>query len=375
MNSQENSFPLKTKRKNFFQEEFKNKRSKVHCPICLENFQDAKKCSDCNHEVCSLCLKSYVEQCAKEWKPLIRCPHSNCSHYLPTGIVLEILEGELKKKYENFLKRLELKKKNWISCPKASCSGGSFPSQKEFLICDQCEYNFCPKCSRDWEIHQGKSCDQLYQEYLKDHSEEELASLQAKKIDTKQCPQCSTFISKANGCGHIVCTQCKFEFCWICGEQFHKDHMRIHWQQRKNIVTNIQSNPEYLQRFKQHLISTYRFSIKTKTLTPKIGVPLSDPIKISCTEPLSKPMANLVRVYLVDAAGNEIPSPFSEKPIPTLESDSKTISFQNIIIQTTSRPKQSSGSQPIEESQKYQLKFIFAVNPTPLLSEPFEILH
>ena len=33
---------------------------------------------------------------------------------------------------------------------------------------------------------------------------------------TKKCPKCAVRIEKNQGCNHMNCRHCKFEFCWIC---------------------------------------------------------------------------------------------------------------------------------------------------------------
>merc|ERR1712038_609221 len=41
--------------------------------------------------------------------------------------------------------------------------------------------------------------------------------------NTKPCPKCRSRIEKNQGCNHMTCQQCKYEFCWICGGDW-KDH-------------------------------------------------------------------------------------------------------------------------------------------------------
>lgn len=53
-----------------------------------------------------------------------------------------------------------------------------------------------------------------------------------KKDNTQPCPNCKAPIQKNDGCSHMTCKACAFEFCWICRQKvayWWRMSLIIHW--------------------------------------------------------------------------------------------------------------------------------------------------
>ena len=40
----------------------------------------------------------------------------------------------------------------------------------------------------------------------------------------KQCPRCKIYTEKNEGCNHMTCTECKFQWCWLCEGEYNENH-------------------------------------------------------------------------------------------------------------------------------------------------------
>ncbi len=81
-----------------------------------------------------------------------------------------------------------------------------------------CIYNheFCYRCKNAWnENHDCKKDSEL----LKFSNEN------SNKL--KKCPSCKTWIEKNEGCNHMTCFVCKYEFCWLCMKECLPDHFNL----------------------------------------------------------------------------------------------------------------------------------------------------
>lgn len=77
----------------------------------------------------------------------------------------------------------------------------------------QCGTNFCFECVKD--AHLPIDCETLaqWQDRLNQGDNDSESWI---KINTKPCPECKMSIQKNSGCMHMTCSQCRFEFCWLC---------------------------------------------------------------------------------------------------------------------------------------------------------------
>jgi hypothetical protein len=46
----------------------------------------------------------------------------------------------------------------------------------------------------------------------------------AKKKFLKKCPSCNIFTQKSGGCNHITCSECNYQWCWLCDGQYNYNH-------------------------------------------------------------------------------------------------------------------------------------------------------
>ena len=108
-----------------------------------------------------------------------------------------------------------------VNCCKTEpvCNGVSFSRKytdngSKLVTCVECNLDLCiGGCGRIY--HGDTPC------YLSlDEASEALI-----QGSTKRCPykRCSIPIFKSEGCNHMCCSQCKTEFCYVCGDELPKD--------------------------------------------------------------------------------------------------------------------------------------------------------
>ena len=228
------------------------------CPVCLDDVKLVGS-MECGHEVCLNCWKDMLTSAIQTGAPGgnellgLKCPGVIQSasgitfcHLVVKQEVFEALlspvydadkqnekeggygvwvGGELYSAYEKiFINSFVDDNKNVTWCPNPKACGAALLKRSNVLSakCQTCSFVSCLECSL--EAHEPASCEDASQwlEILKKKAEAEEESNGGKPKDrlVKACPNpvCKIPTEKISGCMHIVCSQCKCSWCWMCGE-------------------------------------------------------------------------------------------------------------------------------------------------------------
>lgn len=100
-----------------------------------------------------------------------------------------------------------MRDKNLFFCSRKKCEEilDLRKSHKGHVMCTRCQVEFCAKCKR--EKHDKLSCAEA----------EQKDGLIVNDMQVHNCPKCGAMFELVEGCADVQCSQCKYEFCWVCG--------------------------------------------------------------------------------------------------------------------------------------------------------------
>jgi len=195
----------------------------IKCGICLEEMEKSEFfLAPCHHYFCRNCLRMHYRVKIMDGDVLrLPCPYLNeaneaCEREIEEEEILSFCDEEMKAKFRKFKEsKLIQLNANARFCPKPGCEGWSVGSKwKPKLTCGKCGYVYCWSCTNDWHGY--------FSRCVQSHDGAFLAFTLGKDIQT--CPKCRIRIWKNDGCNHMTCRHCKYEFCWLCRGKYTSNH-------------------------------------------------------------------------------------------------------------------------------------------------------
>lgn len=193
---------------------------KEECGICFEDEHapDRMYSMSCRHAFCRICWKTYLETAINTEGPrclCTTCPEPRCGQVITEDDVSELAPTAVEKFVQYQLRSFVETNKKVRWCPGPSCEQIAVANNSEGfegeMTC-RCGTAFCLECGE--ASHAPLLCRTLAEWSQKCMDESENANWIL--VNTKECPECHVRIEKNQGCNHMSCSKCNYEFCWIC---------------------------------------------------------------------------------------------------------------------------------------------------------------
>ncbi len=194
----------------------------IECGICGELINNPYRVKlKCEHYFCNDCYIDYLkEKITNANVSKILCMQHGCGTVLETKFIKKILEGnkDLIEKYDKFLQRKKMLEQSdkMRFCPIPDCEGYAEKKGKNKYV--KCNYGheFCFDCGS--KPHGRKKCADIM--------DKEFEEWKSHKI-VKRCPCCRMWTEKNEGCNHMTCAECKFQWCWLCLGPYSLNHYEV----------------------------------------------------------------------------------------------------------------------------------------------------
>ncbi|XP_039955283.1 potential E3 ubiquitin-protein ligase ariadne-2 [Bactrocera neohumeralis] len=188
------------------------------CPVCASSQMGDKFFSlSCGHAFCKDCWSTFFDtQIFQGISTQIGCMAPMCNVRVPEDLVLTLVTRPvMRDKYQQFAFKDYVKSHPQLRfCPGPNCQiiVRSPEVCAKRVICTSCHTSFCFKCGMDY--HAPTDCVVIKKWLTKCADDSETANYIS--ANTKDCPKCHICIEKNGGCNHMLCFNCKHDFCWMC---------------------------------------------------------------------------------------------------------------------------------------------------------------
>ncbi|CAB4446348.1 unnamed protein product [Rhizophagus irregularis] len=192
--------------------------SYFECIFCCEseNRDFRKITKKCTHHavICAECVNEYIKGQIDSKNILeFKCPMNDCNEIMKRHDVKNFTTNDIFKEYDELTYNIVIQRDPDFRWCKARCGVGQIHTGKDIspiIICYNCGVKSCYTHDVTW--HEDQTCEE-YDENMK-KPDEYLSQ------NTKKCPKCSLSIEKNEGCDHMTCDNCRYEFCWSCLREY-----------------------------------------------------------------------------------------------------------------------------------------------------------
>lgn len=189
----------------------------VLCFCCYDEKEDTMA-MECGHQLCSDCYCEYLQAQFKDGPECIltTCPQAPCKLIVPEAMFKRALTPQQFEMYCYYDRKSLIdisKRAKWCSGPGCTLAYECRTLKQSDVNCKQCGTDWCFSCLK--KAHRPIPCDDLVKWLQRINQTEDDTEVWL-KLNTKPCPKCKVQIQKNQGCMHMTCSQCRYEFCWLC---------------------------------------------------------------------------------------------------------------------------------------------------------------
>jgi len=199
-------------------DESKSDETLVTCRICDDDeveMADSTANPGCGHRFCNDCWSDYlVDKISKGKEAVVcQCPSHKCPAVVSDNTIRRLVPPDhFAKLNQSVLRSFIEDDKNFRWCPAPGCEFAVKGRKGLLTVKCNCGHKFCFTCSE--EFHMPASCQNLQTWLEKCSNDSETAHWII--ANTKKCPKCRIRIEKNQGCNHMTCKGCQYDFCWVC---------------------------------------------------------------------------------------------------------------------------------------------------------------
>lgn len=186
----------------------------------IHNDTSREKCVLCYNTVCDriylvTCNCIYCNECFKHMLFSRQTTCVSCQTTIDLSDLKYMNDIEISRIFTPILEEFLSTNKQYVRCLTPDCNSIYRNTGCKFIYCDSCCHVYCLECQNDYygllTSHDGLTCD-MYKKKCKI----DMKSQDWLNKNTKKCPHCASTIQRVEGCLHMKCSQCKYDFCWEC---------------------------------------------------------------------------------------------------------------------------------------------------------------